>query len=65
MMPESGRIRPRDALCMVFRFRARTAKLRGNDNSIDAAIAKNLSLNGGSVPAKGPAKESDPNLPQG
>lgn len=65
MCDVKGRMRPRDALCMVFTTRARTASKRGNHNSIYHTIARNLSENGGSVSTMKPAKESDPHLPQG
>lgn len=66
MIDAKGRISPRNALVLLFKSRARNAvKHGGKSNSVYGIIAENLSKDGGSVPNQEPAKERDPNLPQG
>jgi hypothetical protein len=64
-MLNSGRISQSNALILLFKFRAKAAADRGYSNSVYAAIAKNLSENGGSDSVQEPAKEGDPHLPLG
>ena len=62
MSDQKGRIKPRDALILLFKARARIAAKRGSKTSIYSAIAENLSMNGGSASASEPAKDGDPYL---